>query len=206
MNHSAARTNYDRLSRWYDGFSASERRPTRAGLEMLKPLPGQCILEIGCGTGHALVWLADRGLTVVGLDLSAGMLSRSKYLVTAKACQHVALCQGDALSLPFPAQTFHAIFLSFTLELFSEAEMPHLLGEIHRTLSSEGQLGIVALRQENTLAVHIYDWFHHRWPHVVDCRPIQLQASLIQAGFTICASRRMSIWGLPVEILTSVRS
>lgn len=45
------------------------------------------ILEIGCGTGRVSIWLATRGYSVIGLDLSKYMLSvfnkkleRNKYL------------------------------------------------------------------------------------------------------------------------------
>ena len=46
MNHEIARRNYDRLSRWYDLFSSSERRFTEIGYKLLNVCPGEKVLEI----------------------------------------------------------------------------------------------------------------------------------------------------------------
>lgn len=200
--HDTARANYDRLSRWYDWFAGSEKHYAEAGLRLLDLKPGAHVLEIGCGTGHALRWLSDAGARAVGLDLSAGMLSRARKVIKERA----ELCQGDALRLPFKSSCFNAIFLSFTLELFPESEIPLLLAECRRVLRWDGRLGVVALAKENRRSVHLYEWFHAHWPQVVDCRPIYVHAVLIRAGFVMRDARRMVMWGLPVEVVAAATS
>jgi len=199
MNRDATRANYDRLSRWYDWFAGSEKRFTEAGLQMLDIRPGERVLEIGPGTGHGLIRLAESGARACGLDLSAGMLARAQWAVT-KSGREAQFCQGDALTLPFPARSFDVIFLSFTLELFRDVEIPLILMECQRVLRKEGRIGVVALAKEDTGAVRLYEWFHRRWPQVVDCCPIRVHAVLIAAGFEVRETRRMVMWGLPVEI------
>jgi demethylmenaquinone methyltransferase/2-methoxy-6-polyprenyl-1,4-benzoquinol methylase len=194
-----ARQNYDRLSRWYDWFAGSEKRFTEAGLRLLDVQPDERVLEIGPGTGHGLVQLAESGARACGLDLSAGMLARAQWAVT-KSGREAQFCQGDALTLPFPARSFDAIFLSFTLELFRDAEIPSVLRECQRVLRQEGRIGVVALAKEETGAVRLYEWFHRCWPQVVDCCPIRVHAVLIAAGFEVREAWRMVMWGLPVEI------
>lgn len=201
-SHNVTRASYDRLSRWYDLFAGSEKRFTEAGLSALAPKPGERILEIGCGTGHALRWLLDTQVRTTGLDLSAGMLSRAQQ-AGLRSKRVVALCQGDALKLPFKSTSFNAIFLSFTLELFPEEEFAPLLAECRRVLRWDGRLGVVALAKEKTFPVRLYQWFHTRWPHVIDCRPIYVHTVLIRAGFEIIEAHRMVMWGLPVEIVTA---
>ena len=77
---------------------------------------------------------------------------------------------------------------------------PFILGECQRVLRKDGRIGVVALAKEDTGAVRLYEWFHRRWPQVVDCVPIRVHAVLIAAGFEIREARRMGMWGLPVEI------
>jgi ubiquinone/menaquinone biosynthesis C-methylase UbiE len=101
MSRDATRANYDRLSRWYDSFSSSERRFTETGLRLLDPKPDEAILEIGFGTGHALAALAQTA-RVWGIDLSPGMLT-----VTASAapdCWTASPCNW-AMPPPCPSRT-----------------------------------------------------------------------------------------------------
>jgi ubiquinone/menaquinone biosynthesis C-methylase UbiE len=203
--HAQTRLNYDRLSRWYDWFAGSEKRFTEAGIRLLDLKPGSPLLEIGCGTGRSLRWLAKTGLRGTGLDLSSGMLSRARH-ADLRSGERTVLCQGDALRLPFKPSSFSAIFLGFTLELFPDDEIPLVLAECHRLLRWDGRLGVVALARENSIPVRLYDWFHTRWPDVVDCRPIYVHAALISAGFDVSEGRRMRMWGLPVEAVMAIRS
>ena len=54
-----AQATYDRLSRWYDVLAGgSERRLIDAGLQKLAVGEGEKVLEIGPGTGYAIVALA----------------------------------------------------------------------------------------------------------------------------------------------------
>ena len=46
----------------------------------------------------------------------------------------------------------------------------------------------------------IYEWGHERFPHVLDCRPIHVAASLTEAGYSISSVRHLSLWGLPVDV------
>jgi ubiquinone/menaquinone biosynthesis C-methylase UbiE len=198
---------YDRLSRWYDGLSASSEQPlVNLGLDQLNAGAGQAVLEIGCGTGHALVELAskvgDSG-KVHAVDLSRGMLAlASKRISRSNLAHRTALAQADALNLPFKTNCFDAAFMSFTLELFDSPEIPNVLAECRRVLKPDGRICVVALvrdEQEN-LTQQVYEWFHARLPAAVDCRPIFLQSALTQAGFRIQDVIRKMMWGLPVDI------
>lgn len=199
------RQNYDRMSRWYDLFAGSEKKFTEAGLQFLGVKPGECVLEIGFGTGTSLVTLArqagNSGL-VAGVELSPGMIEVARKRVQAKSQERsVQIIQGDGTLLPFAPNSFDALFLSFTLELFSEAEIPVVLSECRRVLKREGRLGVVSLAKQDVLACRLYEWGHERWPVMLDCRPIELQESLEAGEFRIQAAKVETMWGLPVEIV-----
>jgi len=199
-----ARQTYDGMSRWYDLFAASEKKFTDLGLEMLNLQSGETALEIGFGTGHALVAMARSAhpAIVYGIDISEKMRAvAEKRLLRAGLEEAVRLEIGDASTLPYSDEKFDAIFISFTLELFDTPEIPILLKECQRALKSTGRLGIVALEKENSLAVRIYEWFHAQFPTLVDCRPIYSADSLEETGFKIQEKKILRMWGLPVSIL-----
>jgi ubiquinone/menaquinone biosynthesis C-methylase UbiE len=100
----AARHNYDRLSCWYDWFSSGERRITKLGLRLLDVQPSEKVLEIGFGTGHALLNLADatgEAGTVAGIDISPGMFSKAFMRVNNSGLSRIiTLRLGDTTLLP----------------------------------------------------------------------------------------------------------
>jgi demethylmenaquinone methyltransferase/2-methoxy-6-polyprenyl-1,4-benzoquinol methylase len=198
-----ARASYDRLSRWYDALAhASEWPFTARGLRMLQVQAGEAVLEIGCGTGHALAQIAPAAGRAYGLDLSAGMLAVARRRVAAGgAAGRAHLVQGDAAHLPYAEASFDALLMSFTLELFDTPTIPVVLAECWRVLRPGGRLGLVALAQADRPAVRLYEWAHRRFPRAVDCRPIHAAAALQDAGFQLAARERGTMWGLPVEMV-----
>ena len=206
----AARLSYDRMSRWYDWFAASEKKFADLGLALLDVHPGEQVLEIGFGTGYALVRLAGAvGVSgqVHGIDISEGMRQVSEERLSKTGLgERVELHLGDAASLPYPDRSFDAAFMCFTLELFDTPEIPLVLAECRRVLKDTGRLCVVSLLKENTWVVDLYEWFHRRLPAVVDCRPIFIQRSLEAQGFTIRAARVERMWGLPVGIVLAGNS
>ena len=198
------RQNYDRMSRWYDLFAASEKKFTEFGLQLLSVKAGERTLEIGFGTGHSLVTLTgqvgDTGL-VAGVELSPGMIEVARKRIQAKGLERSGqLMQGDGTLLPLAQNSFDAVLLSFTLELFSDVEIPVVLDECQRVLKHDGRLGVVSLAKRDVLACRLYEWGHERWPALLDCRPIELRKSLEAGGFRVQAAKVQTMWGLPVEI------
>jgi ubiquinone/menaquinone biosynthesis C-methylase UbiE len=107
----------------------------RAVLKLLGVSEGERILEIGCGEGHYLAKMAERGCgSLVGLDLSPGKLKMARSRLLPKEFGPIA---ADAESLPFKDGSFHWVLCTETIE--------HLLApgkalkEIRRVLTRDGQ-------------------------------------------------------------------
>lgn len=203
---SEAERYYSRLSRAYDWLAASEKKFINRGLELLNPLEGEKILEIGFGTGFAqenIIQAVGAGLSA-GLDLSIGMGNAAKRnLSKAGLTERMALVQSDTLPIPFLRGSFDGIFSSFTLELFDSPEIPEVLKECRRVLKVGGRLVIVSLSKDDPLPLmgRIYERLHNRYPLLLDCRPIPARELLENAGFEIQEVVKTSMWGLPVIIL-----
>jgi len=98
--------------------------------------PGECVLEVGPGSGRDAATVAARGARVVALDSSQEALDlmRRSGLLTGQ----LSLVQGNGLGLPFPDATFDVVFHQGLLEHFRDP-LPLLL-ENRRVLRPGGLL------------------------------------------------------------------
>jgi ubiquinone/menaquinone biosynthesis C-methylase UbiE len=95
----------ERYDRWFEtplgrAVLAAE---SELVLDLLRPAPGERILDAGSGTGLFSGAFLDRGARVTGLDLSLAMLARAAAAQRGKAYRGVA---GDLLNLPFADAVF----------------------------------------------------------------------------------------------------
>jgi demethylmenaquinone methyltransferase/2-methoxy-6-polyprenyl-1,4-benzoquinol methylase len=208
---SETRAFYNKISKVYDLMAEHSEGPLRQKcLGMLAPQPGETLLEIGCGTGHITADLARaagaQGRTYA-LDLSDGMLGQARQLLQREGLRgRVCLCCADATNMPLQDASVDALFMSFTLELFDNPEIPVVLGECRRILRPRGRLAIAAVSKEghHELLVGAYEWTHRHFPNFLDCRPIFAKRSIEQAGFQVQDSEIGMMW-VPVEIVTAVK-
>jgi len=202
-----AKATYNKLSRWYDLLAGGfEGKPRKAATRLLSPNEGDKVLEIGSGTGNSLDELA--GLVggsgiVFGIDLSEEMLEVAQTRVNKLGVgARITLVCGDALQLPFKADFFDKILISFTLELFDTPEIPRVLAECLRCLRAGGHISVVGLSKKNpNRMTGIYEWFHEKMPATVDCRPIFVQEELEHVGFQILKSSNLFMMGLKSELV-----
>jgi demethylmenaquinone methyltransferase/2-methoxy-6-polyprenyl-1,4-benzoquinol methylase len=120
----------------------------------------------------------------------------------------VELRCGDAADLPFESDAFDAVFMCFTLELFDTPEIPTVLAECRRVLRPEGRLCTVCMSamERTSLALRLYGWAHRTFPRFADCRPIPARQLLGTAGFGIAKLTDVSMWGLPVSVILSIKA
>ena len=198
---------YNKIARFYDALAEHSEGPMKElGLAKLAPAPGERILEVGFGTGHTLVEIAravgDSG-QALGVDLSDEMaaLTRSE-LAKEGLLGRAELHTGDAATLPFDDDSVDGVFMSFTLELFDTPEIPVVLAECKRVLRPSGRIAVVAISRESEkdAAVAVYEWTHRHFPNLLDCRPIYVERSLVEAGFAVESAEVRRMW-VPVEIV-----
>lgn len=208
----SARAIYDRLSHWYDFIAWGEFEHIKSGLQLLDVDTGEYILEIGSGTGRAILPLARSGgktSKVVGVDISKRMTQVAESKVTKHNLNHrIQFILGDGSALPCIPGLFDAIFMSFTLELFDTSEIPIVLQECRNALRKNGRITVVSLSSRTTdkITVKLYEWLHTKMPALIDCRPIPLEEFLRNSGFYVTGKLEKSMWGLPVDIISALKT
>lgn len=92
------------------------------------------ILDIGCGTGALCKVFYDRGLEVVGVDPSKGMLAQANKKLNNLLIKLSHIIPGE--SLPFPDKSFDIVFTSYVAHGLKKEERIKLYKEMKR-LSKE---------------------------------------------------------------------
>jgi hypothetical protein len=88
----------------------------------------------------------------------------------------------------------------------------HTLVEIARAVTGSDHIfgidlspGMLGMAEKNIRHAGMYEWFHVFQQTLIDCRPILSGAVLSEAGYIVDISVSQTMWGLPIEIMTSRR-
>ena len=127
-----------RLILWYE--SALVR-------DMLKPMPGEKILDAGCGTGVFTRELVQAKACVTGLELSWPMLLRAKEKIHSSLFLNVV---GDMSDLPFAANTFDKVMSITAIEFIKDARQA--VAELFRVTKPAGTIVVATLNSKSPWA------------------------------------------------------
>ena len=89
---------YDAIARVYDPWSASVTEDVEFYVEEARASGGP-VVELACGTGRISVPVAKAGISVIGVDASAGMLEVAREYAAAEGVA-LDLRQGDMREPP----------------------------------------------------------------------------------------------------------
>jgi demethylmenaquinone methyltransferase/2-methoxy-6-polyprenyl-1,4-benzoquinol methylase len=104
------------------------------------------LLDVATGTGDLAIYAAKAypRITVTGLDFTGNMLKAGKLKISSKRLdQKIALVQGDAMSLPFPDNTFDVVSIAFGIRNIPDRKTA--LGEMIRVLVPGGRLMVLEM-------------------------------------------------------------
>ncbi len=96
--------------------------------------PGDRILDVGCGSGRDLLWLAERGFEVQGLERSPGL---SRLARNHAACP---VMEVDLFEFDFSTLNVNAVVLIGALVHVTRPELPQILQSISTCLVPGGYL------------------------------------------------------------------
>ena len=76
---------------------------------------GKRVLDLGCGDGRFALGVAPLASRVDGLDPDAEAVAMAKKNARRAGIRNVRFAVGAAQELPYPAETFDVVILSWTL-------------------------------------------------------------------------------------------
>jgi len=131
---------FDGVAKRYDllndllslGRTKAWRKVTTA---TIAPKPGMKILDLAAGTGSSSAPLAAAGADVIPSDFSEGMLAAGRL-----RHPNLPFTKADALNLPFEAESFDVVTISFGLR--NTTDVDKALGEALRVTKKGGRLVI----------------------------------------------------------------
>jgi SAM-dependent methyltransferase len=109
--------------------------------KFLRPSRADLVVDLGCGSGRALMWNRDLEAETVGIDISP--------FFSEDARQSVPLLLGDLRRLPFADGTFTKAWSIDVLEHLSPDSLRAMLKEANRVLAPGGALFVYTHVRKN---------------------------------------------------------
>lgn len=192
------RRTYDRVAGHYADHMAGELAAKPFDRDFLDRFAtrvtgrGQ-VVDLGCGPGHVAAYLHARGVDVMGLDVSRGMIAEARRLFPG-----VSFAVGDMLDLPFGDQDLAGVTAFYSIIHFPDAQLARALSEMKRCLAQSGLAAIAFHVGEDQ--VHRTEW----WGEAVrlDARflPTQHIVDLLRdAGLIVSSTVERSPYAPDVE-------
>jgi phosphoethanolamine N-methyltransferase len=123
--------------------TGGEKLISSIGSDHLNIKPGTRVLDVGCGLGGNMLFFANKGCFVHGIDISGVMVSiaSERYLkYPAEIQQRISVQVGDVFDSNFIPNSFDVICCRDFLMHFSDSDKEILLSKFHRWLAPGGSV------------------------------------------------------------------
>lgn len=141
VNHESITSAYQRYAPVYDVLFGRVFEPGRRRvIETLACTAGDCVLEVGVGTGLSLPHYPP-ATRITGIDLSPHMLARAHARVRRHGLANVELHAMDAQALDFPDASFDKVVALYVASVVPDAAA--MMRELRRVCRPGGQIVVV---------------------------------------------------------------
>jgi len=107
------------------------------------------ILDLGCGNGNHLIFLAEQGFTVYGIDISPEAIKIAKRWLKKRGLK-AHLKVGDAEKLPYKNNYFDLVISHGVFDHISFPKAKKAITEVRRVLAPKGYLFITLRSTESS--------------------------------------------------------
>jgi ubiquinone/menaquinone biosynthesis C-methylase UbiE len=137
------------------------------------------VCDLGCGPGHVARYLHNKGVNVMGIDISQGMIEQA-----GKLNPGITFQQGNMLALEVADGAWAGIVAFYSIINIARTEVVPALKEMNRALRPGGLLFLAFHIGDEQ--IHMDEW----WGEQVSVdfnfyRPEEMEEYLQEAGFLI---------------------
>ncbi len=131
------------MTEWNHILRREEYRPENADelvinlTSTLKKRKAKTVLDLGCGAGRHVIYLAEHGFESYGADISVTALELTKKRLKSGKLE-AAIIKCDMKSIPYIDCCFDAVICVQTIYHQRLEEIRKTISEIHRTLKKRG--------------------------------------------------------------------
>jgi ubiquinone/menaquinone biosynthesis C-methylase UbiE len=187
-----ARAVYDMAAARYVQFVGTEISSATEGpidqsllevfVELVKRQSTHQVADVGCGPGRVAAFMADRGLDVVGVDISEAMLG-----IARSAHPHIEFEEGQLDSLPFETKVLAGVVCWYSIIYTPPDRLVEAFCELSRVLIPGGHL-LLAFQAEDE-PLHRADAYDTQLPLTSYRHSVQqVAAHLVDVGFKTYAT------------------
>jgi ubiquinone/menaquinone biosynthesis C-methylase UbiE len=116
----------------------------RTLIDVIAPLPGEAILEVGCGAGSLVRLLAQslgKANPISAVDVNPFLLREAAQLAEAAGlATAIQFGEGNAEELPFEDEAFDCVY---SVTVFEECDADRAIAEAMRVARPGGRVGLV---------------------------------------------------------------
>ena len=111
--------------------------------------PGAKVLDVGCGAGTNVLWLASQGFQSYGVDIAPGAVTATKRRAD-RAGLRVIVKEGEATALPFGDAEFAAVLDSGCFHTLPLKLRTPYVRELSRVVQPGGDVLLIWVGREET--------------------------------------------------------
>jgi SAM-dependent methyltransferase len=134
-----------------DRMRGGYRRVVGNAVAAAQPVPGESIVEVGCGSGAVARWLAQHtngANPITALDVNGYLLREAAALTKSTGFDDIITYRaGDAEAIPLPSDSVD-VTVSFTV--MEEVDADRMLAEMVRVTRPGGRIGVVVRATDMT--------------------------------------------------------
>ena len=160
-------------------------------------VPGQSVLDLGCGTGTLAIMLrqAQPSGLIAGIDIDEAMLGRAKNK-SEEVGTMIALMQGNTTVLPVADDSFDVAVSSLVLHHLKRGQKVAAMREAYRVLRPGGRFYIADFGPPNSMGTRLVSQLTRRLEEAGDNIAGFVPQFMVEAGFHhICE------WGSAATIM-----